>query len=118
MGTRPAIDTLREIRHGDFLEDPDRQLNELNAAVAETRKMGTLTVILKLKPDGSAVLVEDQIKVTEPKLPRSTVFFLTPENNLTARDPRQADIEGLREVDTPQAEAREVDSTEFTAREV
>lgn len=98
MSARPALDTLRDLRDGRFLDDLSTELNELVRAVRETDKAGEITIKLIVKPvnnDATSVTVTDTLKVKEPKLQRATLFFTTPESNLSRRDPRQPEIPGL-----------------------
>jgi hypothetical protein len=94
MGIRPYVDTLREVRNGRTLVELDEALNKLNAAVRETGKGGSITLKLTLKPAngrdvaGGLLLVPD-VKITVPKEGGSSVFFLTPEDNLVREDPAQ-----------------------------
>lgn len=102
MGARPFTDFLREHRHGKTHDDLSVALNELVAAVAETNKGGELVLKVKIKPAGreasGAVIVTDEIQVKAPKVERGeSIFFVTPENNLTRQDPNQQRTE-LREV--------------------
>lgn len=48
----------------------------------------------RYKPDGNGQMtIKADVKTKEPALSRGTsLFFLTPEGNLTRRDPRQQDL--------------------------
>jgi hypothetical protein len=65
---------------------------------------------LSLKPGkGGQIEVFDDIKVKSPKEERgSSIFFATPEGNLTRDDPKQLQIDGLRTVDMETGELRRV----------
>lgn len=96
---RPIVDTLREIRDGAFLEELGLELNDLVSQVRKTDKKGEITIKLSIDPvNGDAargVTVSDDIKSKPPKLLRATLFFTTPESNLSRRDPRQPDLPGM-----------------------
>lgn len=100
MSTRPFLDFLREHRTGithDLLSDA---LNDLVAAVAQEGKAGTLTFKITIKPRGKddGLDVAAEITSKPPKeAPGTSVFFVTPENNLVREDPRQRAMD-LREV--------------------
>lgn len=101
MPVRPALDTLRDLRDGRFLDDLSGEMNDLVRQVRTTDKPGKLTIEIDIKPnngDASSVTVSDTIKVTPPKLKRATLFFTTNESNLSRRDPRQPEIPGLEDV--------------------
>jgi hypothetical protein len=109
-GPKPFNDTLVALRYGTLVEDLTKQMNELTAKCAETGRAGALTLTLQLKPGkGGQIEVFDDIKVKAPKEERgSSIFFVTPENNLTRDDPKQLSIEGLRTVDMETGELRRV----------
>lgn len=100
MATRPFIDTLRDIECGSFLEELATVQKEMVEAVMETNKAGKLTIILDYKPEGAGqVTIAADHKSKKPQFPRGkTLFFATPESNLTRQDPRQQELEGLRTV--------------------
>ncbi len=78
--SRPFIDTLRDIEAGGLLDELSETQHSLIDAIRLTGKGGELTI----KAD---------VKAKEPALSRGTsLFFLTPEGNLTRRDPRQQDL--------------------------
>lgn len=104
---RPFDHTLREIRFGECLDELTKEIGTLVAAVNNTGKAGSITLTIKLKPvGGGAIEVSDDIKAKIPLLPKgSSVFFATPENNLVRNDPRQPQLEGLKDVSTATAAA-------------
>lgn len=95
---RPFLETLREIRHGDCLDELAINLNDLVAAVRATGKKGELILKLSVSPAGSGkvetVDVADDIILKLPQLPKpSTLFFTTEDNGLQRQDPRQRAME-------------------------
>src|SRR3972149_302768 len=102
VAVRPIVDTLREIRQGNCLDELSVHLNDLVAAVRNTGKAGDVTLKLKISPAGSgkveAIQVDDTITLRMPELPKpSTLFFTTEDNNLQRQDPRQREM-GLEPV--------------------
>ena len=112
MPVRPFPETLRQIRFGELQEEIGEQLAALVKICAETGKVGTMKLSVKLKP-GKAGQMEiiDDLTVTPPKPEKGTsIFFVTPEGNLQREDPRQMEIKELRDVSaaTPATELRSV----------
>lgn len=101
MAERNFVDTLKDIRHGDVIGELGAELADLVGAVRATGLGGMLTLSIRVKPaskgDVSALVLEDEIKVKLPKLPRgATILFATDENLLQRQDPRQPELTGLR----------------------
>ncbi len=92
--SRPFIDTLRDIEAGGLLDELSETQHRLIDAIRLTGKGGELTIKLAYKPDGNGQMtIKADVKAKEPALSRGTsLFFLTPEGNLTRRDPRQQDL--------------------------
>jgi hypothetical protein len=91
---RGITDVLKDIREGALLTELPQQLGELVAAVRATGKGGRLTLTLNIKPlsanRGNQVLITDEVRCAMPEPDReTTVLFITDENELTRRDPRQ-----------------------------
>ncbi|MCY1464658.1 hypothetical protein D9M71_827150 [compost metagenome] len=110
---RPFIDTLRDIESGGLLDELTEAQHSLVDAIRLAGKGGELVIKLSYKPDGRGQMnIKADVKTKEPVLSRGTsLFFLTPEGNLTRRDPRQQDL-ALRPVaeDTPPEALRHVSS--------
>ena len=109
-GPRPFADTLTSLRYGTLSDDLTKALNELTTKCADTGKQGSLTLKLVLKPgNGGQIEISDDIKVTTPKeVKGSSIFWATPEGNLTRDDPKQRSIEGLRTLDQETGELRRI----------
>ena len=95
---RPFVDTLRELRNGQTLDDLSERLNELVRDVRTTGKGGEITLTIKVSPaskgDTDTLMLNDTIKVKAPELDRaSTLFFATVENNLSRQHPRQVSMD-------------------------
>jgi hypothetical protein len=112
-GPKPFTDTIVSMRYGTLVDDLTKAMNELTAKCADTGRAGSLILTLQLKPGkGGQIEVFDDIKVKSPKEERgSSVFFATPDGNLTRDDPKQLQIEGLRTVDMETGELRRVGQT-------
>lgn len=110
MSKRPFIDTFREIEAGGLLDELTDVQHELIDAIRLTGKGGELTIKLAYKPDGQGQMtIKADVKSKEPALSRGTsLFFLTPEGNLTRRDPRQQEMELRGVPEAPAATLRTV----------
>lgn len=90
---RPFADFLQEQAGGHLHDELSTSLRDLVAAVAETNKGGKLTLTVRVKPMPNvpgAVIVEDDVKLAEPKLARRNgVFFVDADNNLIQDNPKQ-----------------------------
>jgi len=94
--------TLRDLRAGATLDDLDSAIAEVVSAVRATRKVGEVTLKLKIKPPDKStanyLIVEDDVVVKPPKLDRAdTIFFPLADNSLSRNDPSQMQL-GLRAV--------------------
>lgn len=101
MSARPFVDLLREHRTGLTHDTLSVRLQELVAAVSSENRAGSLTITIAMKPAGKdsgafEVEITSKLKVPEPN-GGTSIFYVTPENNLSRADPRQAVME-LREV--------------------
>ena len=87
------VHALNHLRTGAAKEASDK-LAELVEAVRVCNKQGTLTITLKVKPEGDGIYgIEDDIKLKKPTLPRGkTILFGTPDNNLTTSDQSQQNL--------------------------
>jgi len=110
MGIRPFIDTLRDIEYGHLLEELADVQQEVVDAVMETGKKGQITITLNYNPEGQGqVTIATDLKKKIPALPRGkSLFFVTPDRNLSRQDPRQMEISGLRKVEDTTTETRTV----------
>lgn len=107
---RPFFETLRDIEFGGVLDELAESQQEIVDAVVDTGKKGTLTLTIDYKPNSRGqLMVTAQVNKKLPKMQRpSSLFFITPENNLTRKDPRQPDLDGLRQVVDPETTPRSV----------
>ena len=96
MPRRSFVDTMREVRSGQVLQELDDKLQQLVQAVQSTGGGGKLTITIDVKPmKGSteAVIVTDDIKLKAPEIKsQGTVMFPTPEGNLSRAHPKQMEL--------------------------
>lgn len=96
MSVRPFPETLRQIRFGELQEEIGEQLAALVKICAETGKVGTMKLSVKLKP-GKAGQMEiiDDLTVTPPKPEKGTsIFFVTPGGQFATRGPAADGAQG------------------------
>lgn len=96
------LQTIGEIRKGAAATELAEALADLVRSVRETGRPGELTLKVKLKPaskgDVSTLLVEDAVTVKRPSPERgATIFYSTQDNGLSRNDPRQPELDGLRQ---------------------
>lgn len=94
--------TLASIRYGSLSDEFESKLRELVLAATETGKKGSLTLAITIVPrkDGQVEVVDD-LKAKLPEHDKgATILFATPEGNLMRQDPRQLELDQLREVST------------------
>ncbi|WP_010322998.1 hypothetical protein [Marinobacterium stanieri] len=86
--------TVNHLRTGAAQELSD-ELAKLVEAVRTTSKQGTLTLVLKVKPEGEGIYgIEEEIKSKLPQLPRGkSLLWGTPDGNLVTSDPNQGSFE-------------------------
>ena len=87
---------VQGLRGGAGLSDLDDAVSTLVAATRMMAKAGSLTLTIKMTPQGAAGFVfTDEIKVVEPKPDKEiTVMYADQEGRLTRRDPRQPHLPG------------------------
>lgn len=111
---RPFADFLLEAQGGRTHAELSEALQQIAAAVVDTRKAGSLTLTFKIAPldkgKGDALVITDVIKAVVPQHDRrKSVFFADPSGNLTRDDPSQPTFDGLQVVETPNPpEARDL----------
>lgn len=103
MTTRPDLFafTIAQIRNGAAGVEASEKLNECVSSSRDTGKVSELVIKIKIKPDGrdsDQYFIEESITNKLPKPERGkTLFFGTPDGNLTRDNPRQQSLE-LRSV--------------------
>lgn len=93
------ISTLTDLDRGRFAIECGRELMELNAAVRNTAKKGSLLIRLEVTPGGlrdgrvHQVEIKPQVSIVRPKNDtKSTIFFLTDQAQLVRDDPDQMEM--------------------------
>lgn len=88
-----ALQFLREQREGRLVSELESALREVVERVRETNKVGTLKLVLKIRPSGDGegtYDVSDDVDTTLPKYSkRTSLFYGTPDCYLQRNDPRQ-----------------------------
>lgn len=105
--TRTFAQFLAEAEDGELHADLSNQLRDIVAELTDAaannggKAAGLLTLKLGFACDGGVIEVKADYTVKLPKQRRAkSVFWATPENNLTRRNPRQAELP-LRDVSAP-----------------
>jgi hypothetical protein len=97
----PFAAVLHQHRGSGLHNELGEQLANITAAVIEFQKKGTLTLTLEITPaddDMNAVVIRDDWKAKVPRAtPQPSRFFSDEHGTLSRRDPRQPEIEGLRD---------------------
>lgn len=110
---RPDLIThvINTLRHGAAAEELSAALTECVDRANDTGKVATLTLILKIKPEGRGgqYLLHDEVKTKLPALDKGgTLLFGTPDGNLQRQDPRQAGLDLKRIPDEPKPTPKQV----------
>lgn len=95
MTARPITDYFRDLDKGRFLEEASTALQKVIAGVYDHEKAGDVTLTIKVKPfKAGIVTVCGVVKSNIPtKAPEENIFFVTPESNLSRKDPDQMELE-------------------------
>lgn len=109
---RPFVDTLRDIEHGNLLDELAQQQHRIVNKVLETNGTGELAIVLKYKTTGKGqITIEAVIKQKVPAYPRGqSLFFITPEGNLDRNNPKQPQLPFGRSEAAPTPTNTEVNS--------
>lgn len=88
---------LKQLRHGQYLQDCSEALEEAVDGVRDSGKPATITLTIALKPGNSGrVLADAQVTAKKAKpVTESTLFFITESGGLSRRDPRQMSLADL-----------------------
>lgn len=100
---RPITDVLRDIRKGRVVDDATHKLARVVESVMETKKAGTLTIELTVKPqknDDEQVVIVSKVKAKTPEMDLpDAIFFVDDEFDLVRDDPKQREL--FAEADAP-----------------
>ena len=93
---RDIFDILDELRAGNCKAELTERLNEVTRACQETGKSGSITLTLKVSPQGAQFIVADDIKTKVPEhAVQPTIMFADSNANLMRRDPRQMSLDDV-----------------------
>ena len=105
------LEFLANLREGQLIDEAHRALTELEEAVNDTGKKGTLTITIDLeRVNGAAFMVGviDKLVVKAPVRDREkTLLFRAENGRFTRRDPRQPDLPGMRAIAGGRADVNE-----------
>lgn len=112
---------FQQHRRGALQAEIEEELQELNLAVLEHGKKGSLTITIGVAPskDGMTVFVTDDLKVNKPKADRGgSIMFPDAKGNLHRSDPNQMRLERFHVVETKNDDAVVVDTATGEVKEV
>lgn len=97
---RPFVDFLAQ--QGRAHDELTEGLHEVIAAVKETGKAGSVTLVIKVDPDKKAsgiFRISDNVTIKAPQHDRGArIYFADKAGNLTRSDPNQPELTGLKDV--------------------
>lgn len=95
------VATLAMLRDGALMSELDAALAGLVEVVKTSDKGGKLVLTLDITPSKKGrqmLFVGDTVVIKPPKIERDeTLVFATDDNTLSRRDPRQPELQGLRD---------------------
>ena len=91
--SRLITDILGDVAGGTLVQLASDKLSEAAAAVAETGKGASVTIVLKLSNNNGSLFIDGKVgsKVPEAPIPRS-IFFVDASGNLLRNDPNQLEL--------------------------
>ncbi len=100
---RPFASFLQEVQNGRTHDELSAEFRDLIVAVTETGKGGKLTFTIDVKPmkgDNEVLVITDTFSTKKPTHDRKTsLFYATPDGNLSKDNPNQLAFEALKAVD-------------------
>lgn len=96
-----VFDLIKAINRGDFVLDLEDAVKEVVANVIERGGMGKVTLDFKFQidPQTNAMKVFADLKKTSPKkAAKATLFFVTPDGELTRTSPQREMFPGAVDV--------------------
>lgn len=115
------VATINQLRYGAATEELSEKLAECVDRASSTGKTAELTLVIKIKPQGASgqYFLTDEIKQKLPSLPKEqSIFFGTPEGNLTREDPRQQKLPLVAVASADSAPLKTVDQAADTLKRV
>jgi hypothetical protein len=99
---KPLSAILMEHRGGGLHNEASEELQKVVAAVKDTQKKGSLTITINVEPakdDENSVVLSDTLKASAPRpATKPSRWFTDDHGNVSRTNPRQHEIEGLRDV--------------------
>lgn len=93
---RDFVEVFTELRGGECARLCTQKLNAATQAAVETGKTGSVTLTIKISPQGNQAMVSDTVKAVIPEFtPQPTVMFVDDEFNLSRRNPKQMNISDI-----------------------
>lgn len=87
---------ITELSHGQVEQRLTEELAELTTAVEETGKVGTLTIKIHIKKEGSVAAVACESDMKKPKHPiHGSILHFGQNGALLREDPRQMKLKNL-----------------------
>lgn len=116
QNTRDFAEFITDLRGGICHQDISVAMQRAADAAMKTGKMATVSLQLKIKPQGERqVTVDDIIKTTLPEPTKPpTVMFVDDDRNLSRSDSRQME---LKDIGRPKAELVELNHKTGELRE-
>lgn len=102
-GRKTFLQTLQDHHYGHSADEATDRLAECLDASEKTGKATELTIKVKIRPVGKQgggrydVTVESSNKLPSKEV-EAAIMFVGPDGNLTNKDPRQQELEGMRVV--------------------
>lgn len=98
MAFNPALflDVVRQLQGGKTLEELSEKLSECVDRAREYNKVAKLSLEITVKPDNPSgqYFLSDKVDQQLPQKPRgTTMFWGTPDNNLTRKNPDNLELE-------------------------
>ena len=89
------LEFIQSFRRGELLDEGNQKLNELMEAIGQTGAGGKLSLTFDLKVNKAGQLeITPNLTIKKPARALGTgIYFVSDDNRLTRRDPRQMDIE-------------------------
>jgi hypothetical protein len=91
-----VVDVLRQVRNGNLVFELSQEMERLVESVRDTRKGGTVTLKLEIKPlkaGSEALNVSGEVKAKLPRRDQEvSIFYPTRDNTLSRKDPRQMNL--------------------------
>lgn len=115
MATRADLFSylVGQLRTGKTQAELSEALNECVRRANQVNKEATLTLTLKIKPNGDTgqYHISDKINTKLPEFDRAkTIMFGTPEGNLQRDDPSQQTLPGIKAVGGDELPPKKIDN--------